>query len=176
MPTPHRAIRLGAWLAPLLVLGSCVPETDRSIEVANLNLLHGFDCNPVSPGTGDQCRLADRVELLFQHLIDVGCPDVVTLQEVVDAGFVLRSSGFVFPLESSVDLILGQLDAAEVACGFRYEVVYAPLLVGLVRSADEELILSRYPVLEVETRPLHSALFDPSGGTSYSLGTRCSRA
>ncbi len=147
-----------------LAVGSCLPAADRRIEVVNLNLLHGFDCDPPSPAQGDQCRLGERVDLLFDHVVDAGCPDLVTLQEVIDAPFVLRGGGqAVGPLDSSLALITAGLDGAEARCGFRYELVFAPIPIGLIQVTDEELILSRYPVLDSETRLLHSALFVPGG-------------
>jgi endonuclease/exonuclease/phosphatase family metal-dependent hydrolase len=49
------------------------PKADAT--VATLNVLHGFFC----PGN---CRLADRMDLVFQWIAARGCPDVVSLQEV----------------------------------------------------------------------------------------------
>lgn len=41
------------------------PKNERNhIEVANLNILHGFACDPPVPGDGDQCRVRDRLDLL----------------------------------------------------------------------------------------------------------------
>lgn len=57
------------------------------VTIANLNILHGFDCDPPAPAEGDQCRVQERVALLTEHLIAAGCPDLVTLQEVINAEF-----------------------------------------------------------------------------------------
>ncbi len=132
----------------------------NEVEIANLTLLHGFDCDPVAPAEGDQCRLADRVDLLFEHLADVGCPDIVTLQEIVDREFVPRGiGGMVGPLDSAKALIEAKLETFAEVCGFLYELLYLPVPDTMFEGTDEELILSRYPIVESESRLLHSALF-----------------
>jgi hypothetical protein len=50
-----------------------------TVTIVNLNIFHGIDC---VPARGEQCRLADRLVLLFARLAALGCPDIVTLQEV----------------------------------------------------------------------------------------------
>jgi endonuclease/exonuclease/phosphatase family metal-dependent hydrolase len=100
------------------------PETD--VTLANLNLLHGLFC----PGSTMRCRLADRVDLLFQHLVAVGCPDFVTLQEI-------------WP--PAVPLIEAKLAAT---CPFPYSSLYIPATV------DDEMILTRYPIVDFEQRYL----------------------
>jgi endonuclease/exonuclease/phosphatase family metal-dependent hydrolase len=133
----------------------------KEVEIANLNLLHGFDCDPVSPDEGNQCRLAERVELLFKHLVAIGCPDIVTLQEIVDREFVLRggAGATVGPLDSARVLIEAQLELQAQACDFQYELLYLPVSSTFFEGTDEELILSRYPILKAESRLLHSALY-----------------
>ena len=70
----------------------------RTIEIANLNILHGFACDPATPGDGDQCRVSDRIDLLIRHIEAIGCPDLVTLQENVTGEFVqLDTEGIVDP-------------------------------------------------------------------------------
>ena len=54
------------------------PETDAT--AAFLNILHGIFC----PAPTASCRLAERIDLLFQWVAAAGCPDVVTLTEVND--------------------------------------------------------------------------------------------
>src|SRR5437879_5142707 len=54
---------------------------EQTVTIVDLNVFHGIDCVPVR---GDQCRLADRLALLFARLAARGCPDIVTLQEVLD--------------------------------------------------------------------------------------------
>jgi endonuclease/exonuclease/phosphatase family metal-dependent hydrolase len=144
----------------------------EEVEIANLNLLHGVDCDPAfdpdfpDVDEGDQCRLADRVELLFEHLVDIGCPDIVTLQEIVNRDFVPRrlpdgTVEMVGPLDSSLTLIEKQVQLQAQACGFQYHLLYLPVPVTVFEGTDEELILSRYPILKAESRLLHSALFPP---------------
>jgi endonuclease/exonuclease/phosphatase family metal-dependent hydrolase len=132
--------------------------------VANLNILHGFACDPPMPGDGDQCRVKDRIALLVEHIMAAGCPDIVTVQENVTAPFVgLVPPVVVGPLENTVALIREHLPILERACGFRYEVVFDPEgatgpPAELGRGIDEELILTRYPVLHAEVFPLYSPL------------------
>ena len=136
----------------------------KTVEVVNLNLLHGFACDPPVPGDGDQCRVQDRIDLLVEHIIASGCPDIVTLQENVTEPFVgLAPPVVVGPLENTVELIRDHLPALAGACGFRYEVVFDPEgatgpPAELGRGIDEELILTRYPVLHAEVFPLYSPL------------------
>jgi endonuclease/exonuclease/phosphatase family metal-dependent hydrolase len=134
----------------------------KAIEVVNLNILHGFACDPPFPGDGDQCRVRDRVDLLVEHLIAAGCPDIVTLQENVTKAFVpLVPPVIVGPLINTVALIQDRLPRLAATCGFRYKVVFDPEgLTGSsdARGIDEELILTRYPVLHAEVFPLYSPL------------------
>jgi endonuclease/exonuclease/phosphatase family metal-dependent hydrolase len=165
------AARPGASLLAALGLAACASAPPAAgpddVTAANLNLLHGFACDPPVPGTGDQCRLGDRLDLLFQHLVAIGCPDVVTLQENVTKELVQRSATEVVgPLTSTRAEIEARLPAAEAACGFRYQVVFDPPMDppradDRIKGDDEEMILSRYPVLGAELRLLHSALFAP---------------
>jgi endonuclease/exonuclease/phosphatase family metal-dependent hydrolase len=139
----------------------------KEVEIVNLNLLHGFDCDPPSPEEGDQCRLSERVDLLFMHLADIGCPDIVTLQEIVDREFVQRRTDLgvivdVGPLDSAKELIEAKLEPFAEVCGFQYELLYEPAPNTQFEGTDEELILSRYPILDAELRLLHSALFPPN--------------
>jgi len=144
--------------------GRVPARPDRDITVANLNILHGFACDPPVPDDGDQCRVKDRIALLVEHLIAVGCPDIVTLQENVTAPFVgLTPPVVVGPLKNTVALIRKYLPVFEQACGFRYHVVFDPegatdFPAEVGRGIDEELILTRYPVLHAEVFPLYSPL------------------
>jgi endonuclease/exonuclease/phosphatase family metal-dependent hydrolase len=133
----------------------------KTIEVANLNILHGFACDPPVPGDGDQCRLQDRINLLVEHLIAAGCPDIVTFQEHVTQPFVsLVPPVVIGPLDNTVILLRERLPHLEMICGFRYEVVFDPegLTAAMNRGLDEELILTRYPVLHAQVLPLYSPL------------------
>jgi endonuclease/exonuclease/phosphatase family metal-dependent hydrolase len=136
----------------------------KTIEVVNLNILHGFACDSPVPGDGDQCRVRDRIDLQVEHLMAAGCPDFVTLQENVTEPFVgLAPPVVVGPLDNTVTLLRDRLPDLEGTCGFRYEVVFDPEgatrpPAALGRGIDEELILSRYPVLHAEVFPLYSLL------------------
>ena len=142
--------------------GPC--NAKHSVEIANLNILHGFACDPPTPDDGDQCRVADRIDLLLDHIVDSGCPDVVTLQENVVNEFVQTSATETKgPLESTVALIEAGLPSLAQACGFEYHVVFDPegaTAGGAPRGIDEELILTRYPALDAGVTLLYSAL-DP---------------
>jgi endonuclease/exonuclease/phosphatase family metal-dependent hydrolase len=145
----------------------------KTIEVVNLNSLHGFACDPPLPGDGDQCRVRDRIKLLLQHIAAAGCPDLVTLQENVTRAFVPRTDtgDLAGPLEDTVALIEAGLPTLAAVCGFTYEIVFDPAArrqpeptsIGCIepvpcRGIDEELILTRYPVLASEVLPLYSPL------------------
>ena len=151
---------------------------DRDITVANLNILHGFACNlqlsgPVSLAT-DQCRVAERLDLLVQHILAAGCPDIITLQENVTSPFILLPPDPtnptqvvpVGPLQDTVALLEARLPDLEVACGFAYQVIFDPAarrplpeeMPNPGRGIDEELILTRYPMLTFKVVPLYSPL------------------
>jgi len=141
---------LGA--APALADAKPPKNKLRHVELVNLNILHGFACDPPTPADGDQCRVVDRIDLLTKEILAAGCPDLVTLQENVTAEFPQRDIGeFVGPLEDTTALIRERLPAVEEACGFAYEVVFpraAERPPPFGRGTDEEMILSRYPVSE----------------------------
>ncbi len=103
------------------------PDTD--LTVATLNILHGITCPPATR----QCRLSDRVELLFQWIVRAGCPDVVTLQEMWGG---------------AADMITLRLARA---CPFAYEAIYIPTTLHV----DDEMILSRYPVTQAQVSMLY---------------------
>jgi endonuclease/exonuclease/phosphatase family metal-dependent hydrolase len=77
--------------------------------------------------------LSDRIDLLFQWIARVGCPDVVTLQEIA---------------RQIPPLIAPHLTTA---CPFPYQQVYMRTTIG----TDDEMILSRYPVVTQEVQPLY---------------------
>lgn len=126
------------WLVVLLVLAACgdggsgsAAKDQRDLTVAQLNILHGTSglCNQSA-----NCRLAERVELLYRWIGRSGCPDVVTLQEVWRGALPLLQDG------------------AGSACPFTYEVrtfndtdVFGP---------DESVMLSRYPIVSTGRLPL----------------------
>lgn len=161
-------------LPALLTLGGCDDNHDSngnaaalsvipSVTLANLNILHGFNCDPPESGGGDQCRVSERVALLTEHLIAEGCPDLVTLQEVINREFAPTAQGQ--PVQSILVLIEAELPNLAAACGFTYQMVYEPLLTVAISETDEELILSRYPVLQTGTRILYGPLYNEITGS-----------
>ena len=144
------------WAAPL-----------GALDVVTLNLLNGIACTRPGAGDGPQCRVHDRLALLLQHLVAAGCPDLVTLQEAVTQAFVLQRSPTgafvpVGPLDDTVASLEARLPTLTAACGFAYTVVFDPAArrgaSTLGRGIDEELLLSRSPVLAQEVWPLYSPL------------------
>src|SRR5262245_35711920 len=155
-----------ALVVPICAGPALAKDKNRSgsVEVANLNILHGFACDPPIPGDGDQCRVRNRIDLLIDHIAAIGCPDLVTLQENVTSEIVQRTATeFVGPLDDTVALIEARLPALAARCGFTYRVVFDPAArrpPALGRGTDEELILLRYSVISSETKKLYSPL-DP---------------
>ena len=150
------------FAAPVFAVGKPIKNKTKHVEVADLNILHGFACNFPAPYNGDQCRVVERMDRLVEEIAAVGCPDIVTLQENVTALFQFREVGvLVGPLEDTTALIRERLPQLEAICGFEYGVVFDPVAARpppFGRGADEELILSRYPVSRSETLNLYSAL------------------
>ena len=162
---------LAALVLPILLsVGGCSDSSNNAptalatppVTLANLNILHGFDCDPPTPADGNQCRVRERVALLREHLIAQGCPDLVTLQEVINAEFAPTAQGQ--PVESIILLIEAELPNLAAVCGFTYQMVYKPLLTVALSEIDEEVILSRYPVLQIGTRNLYGTLYDQTTG------------
>jgi len=108
---------------------SACPKQD--ITAAQLNILHGFTCND-----GDHCRVEDRVALLFQWVAARGCPDIVTLEEVI-----ARPAEMMLPLLEAHRL---------TACPFPYTLAYS----DQPNTFDDEVVLSRYPVVSAHAQPL----------------------
>jgi len=102
---------------------------DDDLTTANINILHGLFCPP------NNCRLQDRIALFYQWVAASGCPDLITMQEVINS-----------PTVSALTFLEAQ---NETVCPFPYEILY----VG-GNAADGEVILSRYPILASEERPL----------------------
>jgi endonuclease/exonuclease/phosphatase family metal-dependent hydrolase len=100
---------------------------DADITVADLNVLHGIFC----PSGTQACRLAERVDLLYQWIAAAGCPDVVTLQEISTR---------------AANEVIGHAST----CPFTYQVGYT-LLFGV----DDAIVLSRYPIVTFETQLLY---------------------
>jgi endonuclease/exonuclease/phosphatase family metal-dependent hydrolase len=148
-----------------LTITGCDGDGNVEVTVANLNILHGFACDPPVPADGDQCGVADRIDLLVQHIAAADCPDIVTLQEHVTAEFVELGPGVVVgPLANTLALIEERLPGLQETCGFTYEIVFDPEGVttppaALGRGIDEELILTRFPAVDAEVVALYSPLF-----------------
>ncbi len=136
-------------------------KPDTSVTVVNLNVLHGFDCDSPETDT-QQCRVRERIALLADYLMAEQCPDLVTLQEIINSDFAPTAQGQ--PVESTLALIEAQLPKLEAVCGFNYRIVYKPLLTVAISEVDEELILSRYPVLQTGTRILYGPLYNDVTG------------
>src|SRR5262249_19130021 len=155
-PTMRKGLRGTLTLlgTALLVAGgvalAAAPRA-QTVTIVNLNIFHGIDCVPVR---GEQCRLADRLALLFARLAALGCPDIVTFQEVLDRTTVetLTPDGQLLTLTnltSVLALMQTTLPPLSQVCGFEYSLLYAADLVTppqapLLQGTDEELILSRY--------------------------------
>lgn len=130
----HRslAVAVGTWSLLCAALPSAgLADPDPDLTVVNLNVLHGVNCGAAL------CRVSDRIDLLFQWIEDAGCPDVVTLQEV---------STFA---NSNLDAINARYPSA---CGGQYTQVFLPDW-----FVDEEMILTRYPVLDSALLLLHGS-------------------
>jgi endonuclease/exonuclease/phosphatase family metal-dependent hydrolase len=126
------------WLRVLLLLACVLPacgddddgtRRGADVTVAQLNILHGLVC----PQPTENCRLVERMDLLFQWIAAIGCPDVVTFQEVWPRAFELIS------------------ERAAGSCPFAYNVAQGPQVLGL----DDETVLSRYPIVALEQMILH---------------------
>jgi hypothetical protein len=155
---------------PLLFVASGAPApagcSDADATVADLNILHGHACDPPGPempDVGDQCRVVERIELLLDHIVAAGCPDVVTMQEHIVKTFVTSGTSNPLPLPVPVPVVKGPLDSTvaliedrlpglAARCGFQYDVVFDPenqtQNPSPSRGGDEEMMLTRYPALE----------------------------
>jgi endonuclease/exonuclease/phosphatase family metal-dependent hydrolase len=130
-------VHLGAalWAASclLLVLAACSDTSDDGtdnrranastpdITIASFNALHGRTC----PRETEDCRLPDRLDLMFDWLEDIKCPDVVLLQEILGERIITM-------LE----------ERAAVRCEGVYGVFSPDLVLG------QNYTLTRYPVLQ----------------------------
>jgi len=170
MPFIHRCLVWGmvVGLGFVLLLAGCHGDDQEddtgTITLANLNILHGFACDPPMPADGDQCRVTDRLNLLVQHIAAAGCPDIVTLQEHVTSTFVDLAGVVVGPLVNTVEFLRAALSTLAQRCDFTYQVVFDPENATgppatLGRGIDEELILTRYPAVDAKVMALYSPLF-----------------
>jgi endonuclease/exonuclease/phosphatase family metal-dependent hydrolase len=104
----------------------------NGVTVASLNVLHGLFC-PVATGG---CRRADRLALLRDFVVARGCADVLAFQEVLDLG----------PTNENAEMLAVLLTNA---CPAPYTPVYRK-----ANPVDDEMIFSRYPILDQETHLL----------------------
>jgi endonuclease/exonuclease/phosphatase family metal-dependent hydrolase len=116
----------GRFVAGASPAPAACPETDAT--GAFLNILHGIFCPAPTAG----CRLAERIDLLFQWVAAAGCPDVVTLTEVNDP---------------SVPLIDSHLAST---CPFTYQKVFVRRF-----GVDDHMLLTRYPAAAFESQLLY---------------------
>ena len=100
---------------------------DSDITAATLNILHGIAC----PAPTEQCRALDRLDLFVEWIESIGCPDVVTTQEIVAA----REAAFAERLPA--------------LCSGAYSMTYAQH-----NTVDDVIVLSRYPVVDETATPL----------------------
>ncbi len=98
------------------------------VTVATFNVLHGISC-PVPTAS---CRFADRAALLAQWIAARGCPDVVGLQEILQAQVPTLTA------------------AVGGVCGGAYAVGYQP-----TNTIDDALVLSRVPITTQAVQVLH---------------------
>ena len=108
------------------------PAPVYGVEVATINVLHGFpaasDCAPVT----DQCNAPVRAQMIWELLEEVaGCPEIIALQEIDQRWFEI------------VPEILPDLCDGEHL-----------LLTEDVGSPDQEMILTTLPVIEHERMTL----------------------
>lgn len=106
------------------------------VRVATLNVLHGLFC----PTETDYCRLADRIALLGQWIVDRRCPDVIALQEVST-----NSPG--------TDVLSNVQRQLVGVCPDPYVVAFEEIF-----PFDGSLILSRYAVASNRTIDLYGPL------------------
>ncbi len=126
-------LRAAVGTALLLFVAACSDSSDGGntnagatpltpdLTVASLNALHGLFCAPET----EDCRVADRLDLLFDWLEAIDCPDVVLLQEILGANIITL-------LE----------ERAAVRCAGVYRVL-SPAL-----SLRQNFTLTRYPALQ----------------------------
>ena len=104
------------------------PATDPTdVEVATINVLHGFP-PPISGCAEytDNCLAPIRVDILWKYLADdVGCPEIIALQEISPRWF---------------EIISEKLPAL---CGGEHV-----LLTENVGQIDQEMILTTLPVID----------------------------
>ena len=115
-PTPATAATTPTETPTSTSTATPTPEPPAALTVATLNVLHGLFCPPET----DWCDAPTRLEILWSHVEDAGCPDVVALQEIGPR---------------QVELIPGQLPGV---CGG----AYATVLFDDMQLPDQEMVLT----------------------------------
>jgi endonuclease/exonuclease/phosphatase family metal-dependent hydrolase len=108
--------------------GDGIAAAGPDLTVASVNILNGLRCPPETA----QCRLQERVGLFYQWVAMEGCPDVVTVQEVLG--------------NTVAELIAA---GAGVACPFPY---------SEVTDTFQIVILSRYAAERISSVTLHGGV------------------
>jgi hypothetical protein len=89
--------------------------------VVDLNMLHGLSLDGDCPPQTDSCQAAARLDILWDQIEAIGCPDVVTLQEVGPAQIELLP-------QRVGDLCDGEYEIASTWVGLPVEVaILTPL-------------------------------------------------
>lgn len=102
------------------------PAAALSVEVATINVLHGFPAASNCAPETDQCNAPTRARMIWQMLEeDVGCPEIIALQEIDQRWFEI------------VPEILPDLCEGDHV-----------LLAEEVGSPDQEMILTTLPVID----------------------------
>ncbi len=100
--------------------GAIATAITPDVTVASLNVLHGLFC---PPETAD-CRVEARMDLVFDWVESINCPDILIFQEILGP--------------QAEDLVRR---AAATRCPVAYEVHEPP-------ARSQNFTLSRYPVVE----------------------------
>ena len=109
-----------------------VPEPDHPVEIATLNVLHGFPAASNCTLENDQCLAPTRADIIWNYLeTDVGCPEIIALQEINARWF---------------EIVPEKLDQL---CEGNHV-----MLAEVLGLPDQELILTTLPVIAHERVPL----------------------
>ena len=108
------------------------PAPTHDVEIATLNVLHGFPAASNCTLENDQCLAPTRADIIWDYLeTDVGCPEIIALQEINARWF---------------EIVPDKLD--ELCDGDHV------MLAEVLGLPDQELILTTLPVLAHERVPL----------------------
>ena len=102
------------------------PPPRYTVEVATINVLHGFPAASGCTFENDQCLAPTRADILWRYLEDdVGCPEIIALQEISPRWF-----------EIVADKLPELCDGNHV------------LLTDNIGQVDQEMILTTLPVID----------------------------